>query len=139
MSVRNLEAFFRPNSIALIGARKVPHSVGAVMAANLLSGGFNGPIMPVNPRHRSVNGVLTYPDVKSLPVSPDLAVICTPPETVPGLIAELAQRGTKAAIVVTAGFSESTNEAGHKLEREMLAAARPSLMRIVGPNCLGIL
>ncbi|MBU6296792.1 MAG: bifunctional acetate--CoA ligase family protein/GNAT family N-acetyltransferase [Alphaproteobacteria bacterium] len=139
MSVRNLDAFFHPKSIALIGARKVPHSVGAVMAANLLSGGFNGPIMPVNPRHRSVNGVLTYPDVKSLPVSPDLAVVCTPPDTVPGLIAELAARGTKAAIVVTAGFSESTDEAGHKLERDMLAAARPSLMRIVGPNCLGVL
>ncbi|MGC9953059.1 MAG: bifunctional acetate--CoA ligase family protein/GNAT family N-acetyltransferase [Rhizomicrobium sp.] len=139
MSIRNLEAFFQPKSIALIGARRQAHSIGSVMATNLLSGGFEGPIMPVNPHHRSVNGVLTYPDVKSLPVSPDLAVLCTPPPTVPGLIAELAERGTRAAIVITAGFSESGSEAGRKLERDMLAAARPSLMRIVGPNCLGVL
>jgi acetyltransferase len=139
MSIRNLEAFFHPKSIALIGASKQAHSIGLVMATNLFSGGFNGPIMPVNPNHRSVNGVLTYPDVKSLPVSPDLAVLATPPQTVPGLIAELAERGTRAAIVITAGFAESGSEAGQKLERDMLAAARPSLMRIVGPNCLGIL
>ncbi len=139
MSIRNLDAFFHPASIALIGASKQAHSVGSVIASNLLSAGFNGPIMPVNPKHRSVNGVLTYPNVKSLPVAPDLAILCTPPQTVPGLIAELAERGTKAAIVITAGFGESGSEAGHKLERDMLAAARPSLMRIVGPNCLGIL
>ena len=80
MSIRNLEAFFHPKSIALIGASKQAHSIGLVMATNLFSGGFNGPIMPVNPNHRSVNGVLTYPDVKSLPVSPDLAVLATPPK-----------------------------------------------------------
>jgi acetyltransferase len=139
MSIRNLEAFFHPKSIALIGARKQAHSIGSVMATNLLSGGFDGPIMPVNPHHSSINGVLTYPDVKSLPVPPDLAILATPPPTVPGLIAELAERGTRAAIVITAGFAESGSEAGKKLERDMLAAARPSLMRIVGPNCLGVL
>jgi acetyltransferase len=139
MSIRNLDGFFHPKSIALIGARRQAHSVGAVMAANLLSAGFAGPIMPVNPNHSSVNGVLTYKDVKSLPVTPDLAIICTPPPTVPGLVAELAERGTRAVIVVTAGFGEATHEEGHRLQREMLEAAKPSLVRIVGPNCLGVI
>ena len=139
MSIRNLDAFFHPKSIALIGARKQAHSIGSVMTTNLLSGGFDGPIMPVNPHHSSVNGVLAYPDVKSLPVSPDLAVLCVPPPVIPGLIAELAARGTRAAIVISAGFAESGSDAGKKLEQDMLAAARPSLMRIVGPNCLGVL
>ena len=139
MSIRNLDGFFHPKSIALIGARKQAHSIGSVMATNLLSAGFDGPIMPVNPNHSSINGVLTYPDVKSLPVAPDLAILCIPPKSVPGLIAELAERGTRAAIVISAGFAESGSEAGKKLEQDMLAAARPSLMRIIGPNCLGVL
>jgi acetyltransferase len=139
MSIRNLDGFFHPKSIALVGASRKTHSVGAVMAANLLSAGFNGPIMPVNPNAGSVNGVLTYNDVASLPVTPDLAIICTPPKTVPGLIAELGARGTKAAIVVTAGFGESTDAEGHRLQREMLDAAKPTLLRVVGPNCLGVI
>src|ERR1700730_11818143 len=102
MSIRNLDAIFRPRSIALIGASNRAGSVGRVTAENLLAGGFDGPIIPVNPKHVSVVGVLAYPDVASMPVVPDLAVICTPPQTVPGLIAELGARGTKAAIIVTA-------------------------------------
>ncbi len=139
MSIRNLEAFFHPRSIALIGAAKRPKSVGAVIAANLFSGGFSGPIMPVNPKHRSVNGVLTYPDVASLPVTPDLAIICTPPDSIPGLIAELSERGTKDAVVVTAGLRDMKDAAGVSLEQKMLDAARPALMRILGPNCIGII
>ena len=139
MTVRNLEAIFRPKSVALIGASKRAHSVGAVIAENLLAAGFDGPIMPVNPKYTSVAGVLCYPDAASLPVAPDLAVICTPPTSVPGLIAELGQRGTKGAIVVTAGFRESGNAAGREQEQRMLDAAKPHLMRIVGPNCVGVL
>ena len=77
MSIRNIDAFFRPKSIALIGASSKPKSIGAVVAANLFNGGFSGPIMPVNPKALSINGVLAYPDVKSLPITPDLAVIAT--------------------------------------------------------------
>jgi len=106
---------------------------------NLLTGGFDGPIIPVNPKHKSVAGALAYPNIASIPLVPDLAVICTPPATVPPLIAELAQRGTKGAIVITAGFGEMGNEPGAALQQAMLDGARPHLLRIVGPNCLGVL
>ena len=139
MSIRNLDAIFRPKSVTLIGASPRPQSVGWVVAENLLAGGFTGPIMPVNPKHQAIGGVLTYPDVKSLPVTPDLAVICTPPQTVPGLIRELGQRGAKGAVVITAGFKELGSAEGRALEAAMLEAARPHLMRIIGPNCVGIL
>jgi len=139
MSIRNLDAIFRPKSVALIGASPRPQSVGWVIAENLLAGGFTGPIMPVNPKHPAIGGVLAYPDVKSLPVAPDLAVICTPPKTVPGLIEELGQRGVKGAVVITAGFKELGSAEGRALEAAILQAARPHLMRIIGPNCVGIL
>jgi acetyltransferase len=100
--------------------------------------GFEGPILPVNPKHEAIAGVLAYPNVASLPVNPELAVICTPAQTVPPLIAELGARGTKAAIVIAAGFREA-GIAGLALEQAMLDAAKPHLMRIVGPNCLGVL
>lgn len=138
MTVRNLDALFHPGSVALIGASNRPHSVGAVIAENLHEGGFEGPILPVNPKHKSIAGILCYPNVSSLPVVPDLAVICTPPQTVPGLIAELGMRGTRAAIVVTAGFREGGNEDGATLQTAMLDAARPHLLRVIGPNCLGV-
>lgn len=139
MSIRNLDAIFKPTSIALIGASKQERSVGAVVAHNLFNAGFDGPIMPVNPRYKAIEGVLTYPDVGSLPVTPDLAIIATPPHTVPGLIRELGARGTRGVIVITAGFSELGTTEGEALEREMLEAAAPHLLRIVGPNCLGVL
>ena len=139
MSIRNLDSIFKPQTIALIGASTRPHSVGNVVARNLLEAGFDGAIMPANPHHRSVAGVLAYPDVKSLPVTPDLAVIVTPAAAVPGLVAELGARGTKGVIVVTAGFADAAQEGGRTLEAAMLAAAKPYLMRIVGPNCLGVL
>ncbi len=138
MSIRNLDAIFRPRSIALIGASTSPKSVGFVTARNLLDAGFAGPVMPVNPKYTSVAGMLAYPDVASLPIVPDLAVICTPPTTVPGLIAELGARGTKGAVVITAGFKELGSAEGRALEQAVLDAARPHLLRIVGPNCLGI-
>jgi len=138
MSIRNLDAFFHPKSIALIGAATRPRSVGAVVASNLFTGGFKGPIMPVNPKNLSVNGVLAYPDVAHLPITPDLAVIATPPDSIPGIIAELAERGTRAAVVITAGLRDIKDEGGVSLEKKMLAAAKPKLLRIVGPNCIGI-
>ena len=138
MSVRNLDYLFKPASVALIGASTRTGSVGAVVARNLFNAGFKGPVMPVNPHHRAVEGVLAYPDVASLPLTPELAVLCTPPDSVPGLIAELGARGTKAAIVITAGLSAKTGD-GHTLRQAALDAARPHLLRIVGPNCLGIM
>ncbi len=136
MSIRNLDRMFRPRSIAVIGASDKPHSVGAALMTNLLGGGFKGQIAPVNPRTKTIHGVEAYKDIASLPFTPDLAVIATPPDTVPPLVKELAQRGTRAAVILTAGFGEVS--AGKERAKEMLAAARPHLLRIVGPNCLGI-
>src|SRR5579862_8900763 len=114
MSIRNFAALFRPASVALIGASDRPDSVGAVVGRNLRRGGFKGRLMLVNPHHRTLNGTPVHPDVASLPQTPDLAVIATPPDTVPGLIAELGARGTKAAVVITAGFAE-LGDAGRAL------------------------
>jgi acetyltransferase len=139
MTIRNLQFLFKPHSVALIGASNRPGSIGALLARNLFRGGFDGPVMPVNPKHRAVERVLTYPDVASLPLVPDLAVIATPPETVPGIIADLAARGTKGAVVITAGFGEGGAARGAELRQAMLDAGRHQLMRIVGPNCLGIM
>lgn len=138
MTIRNLDKLFKPQSIALIGASKRRGSVGSVLAENLFGGGFDGPVMPVNPKHRSIQGVLTFETVADLPLVPDLAVIATPPRTVPGLVAELGAKGTKAAVVITAGLGEA-GEDGRSLRQEMLDAARPHLLRVIGPNCLGVL
>jgi acetyltransferase len=139
MTIRNLDALFKPSSIALIGASRTATSVGAQIAKNLFRGGFDGPIMPVNPHHRAVQGVLTYPDIESLPVTPDLAIIATPPAGIPGMVKELGERGTRAVIVISAGFGEGASEDGVALRQALLDAAKPHLMRIVGPNCLGLL
>ena len=138
MTIRNLDKLFKPGSIALIGASKRQGSVGAVLAKNLFGGGFDGPVMPVNPKHRSIQGVLTHQTIESLPLVPDLAVIATPPATIPGLIAELGEKGTKAAVVITAGLGQQGDDGG-SLKQAMLDAAKPHLLRVVGPNCLGTL
>jgi acetyltransferase len=139
MSIRNLDAIFRPKSVALIGATTRARAIGQLVAANLVKGGFDGVIMPVNPHHDMIEGIRAWPDIASLPADPDLGVICTPPASVPGLIAELGARGARAAIVITAGFGEGGGPEGKALKAQMLEAARPHLLRIVGPNCLGVL
>lgn len=137
MSIRNLDYLFEPKSIALIGASDEPGSVGAVLVHNLLGADFRGPIMPVNPKRTSVGGILAYKDVASLPQAPDLAVIATPAHYVPDIIAQLGARGTRAAVVISAGFSETRG--GENLTQNMLDASRPHCLRIIGPNCLGIM
>ncbi|WP_294642075.1 bifunctional acetate--CoA ligase family protein/GNAT family N-acetyltransferase [uncultured Aureimonas sp.] len=132
MSIRNLDALFEPRSIALIGASNRAGSVGAVLARNLFGSGFNGPVMPVNPRETSIRSVVCYPSLDALPMVPDLALIATPAAGVPALVADLGQRGCRAAVVISSGF----DAAGR---RALLEAARPHLLRVVGPNCLGVL
>ena len=139
MTTRNLDALFHPKAIALIGASNRPGSVGAVLARNLQLGGFDGPIMPVNPHETAIGSAVSYRSVADLPIAPDLAVLATPPATIPGLIAELGARGCRAAVVVTAGFGEGGRAAGDALRQQMLEVARPHLLRVVGPNCLGFL
>ncbi len=139
MTTLNLDYLFRPSSVALIGASNRPRSVGAVVMRNLLAGGFLGPVMPVNPRHQAVSGVLAYPEAGALPVVPELAVIATPPKSVPGLIDELGARGTRAAIVMTAALGQHRDEQGRTMLELMLEAGRRHGVRILGPNCLGLI
>ena len=139
MSDINLDKFFNPKSIAVIGASRRAGSVGRTVMRNLMRSDFGGIIMPVNPKYDAIEGVKTYSDISSLPVIPDMAVICTPPLAVPGLIKELADNGCKAAVVITAGFGEGDNEKGAALKLEMLKATGDSNLRIIGPNCLGVM
>lgn len=133
MTTRNFHALFEPRAIALIGASNTPGSVGEVLARNLLESGFSGPVLPVNPHAKAVRSALAYASVADLPVTPDLAVIATPAPTVPGIVAELGRRGCRAAVVISAGFSDGG------LRQDLLDAARPHLLRVVGPNCLGFI
>jgi acetyltransferase len=132
MSIRNLDDLFDPASVAVIGASTRAGSVGHTVWRNLRSGGFAGPLWPVNNGHAEVQGDKAYARIADLPATPALAVICTPPATVPGLIAELGERGTRAAVVTTAGLSDEQRQA-------MLDTARKYVLRILGPNCLGLL
>lgn len=139
MTTRNLDHLFKPTSVAVIGASTRPKSIGLLVMDNLLQGGFSGPIMPVNPKHISVSGVLAYADVDSLPMAPDLAVICTPPDTIPTIIEQLCARGVRAAVVLTAGLNIAEHEYGGSIVDAMLATAKRYGMRILGHNCLGLL
>jgi len=141
MSLRNLEYLFSPKSVALIGASDRPHSVGATVWANLVGAKVSPgdqTLMAVNPRLKSLLGWPVYPDIASLPQTPDLAVIATPPATVPGLITQLAQRGTRAAVVLTAGMDGDHGD-GRTHRQAMLDAAKPFVFRVLGPNCVGLL
>ncbi|MFH1803626.1 MAG: bifunctional acetate--CoA ligase family protein/GNAT family N-acetyltransferase [Pseudomonadota bacterium] len=139
MSTVNLEHLFKPSSVAVIGASNRPRSVGQVIMRNLLAGGFAGPIMPVNPRHQSIGGVLAYPDVESLPVVPEMAVICVPPAGVVPTIECLVAKGCMAAIVLTAGLGSVAYDENRSVKQAMLDVAAQCKMRILGPNCLGLM
>ncbi|GAB3254122.1 bifunctional acetate--CoA ligase family protein/GNAT family N-acetyltransferase [Chitinimonas naiadis] len=139
MSVRNLDHLFQPKSVALVGASSRPRSVGATVLGNLLHGGFSGEVMPVNPKYKELMGIPAYPTIESLPKVPELAVICTPALTVPGLITELGEAGCRAAIVLSAGLNQATLPSGERAMDAMLNAAKPYLLRILGPNCVGLL
>ncbi len=132
MSIRHLDSLFDPASVAVFGASLRPGSVGSTVWHNLSTGTYAGALWPVNPRHERLADSPCYANVAALPATPELAVICTPPATVPGLIEALGRRGTRAAVVLTAGFSAADKQA-------MLDAARRHLLRILGPNCLGLL
>jgi len=132
MTIRNFEALFRPKSIALVGASSRPNAVGALIARNLHAGGFEGPLWLVNRNGRASSGHPTLKSIDDLPAPPDLAILCMPVDQVAPSLAVLAARGTRAAVVITAGLDENQRVAA-------LEIARPTTMRIVGPNCLGIM
>ncbi len=137
MSVRNLDHLFHPRTLALIGASAKPHSVGNVVMKNLLNGGFQGTIWPVNPKYDVIEGVTAYASVDALPDPPELAIIATPAPTVPELIRLLGERGTRAAIVLSSGFRSTPTQP--VAAQDLLNAAKPYGLRILGPNSIGVL
>jgi len=139
MSVRNLEALFAPDAVAVIGVSAKPGNLGALVLRNLKLGGFAGPLWAVGRAGTVLDGHAVSTDIAALPGVPDLAVICTPAASVPGLIAELGAKGTRAAIVLSAGLRAAVPGGAPTLEQAMLDAARPHLLRILGPNCIGAL
>ncbi len=132
MSIRNLDSLFDPASIAVFGASQRLGSVGATVWRNLSTGSFKGALYAVNPKRAELNGYTVVASAAELPEAPALAVICTPPDTVVGVIEALAKLGTRAAVVLTAGMSKDQKQA-------MLDAAQPHMLRILGPNCIGLL
>ncbi len=135
----SLTPLFFPKSLALIGATEKDGSLGRALMENIINGGYEGTLLPVNPKHTDVLGFKCYPTVEQLSFAPDLAVICTPAPVVPQIIQELGIKGTKVAVVISAGFAEDNHEKGAQLQAEMLAIARLHNVRLVGPNCLGII
>ena len=137
-----LEVFFRPRNVAVIGATEEKSSVGHSVVSNLKQTSFGGAIYPVNPKRSSVLGLPCYPRVSDVPAHIDLAVIVTPARTVPGIIRECVAQSVEGAVIISAGFKE-IGEKGAALEQEILREARqgrgPAKLRIVGPNCLGIM
>ncbi len=133
-----LESFFSPLSVAVIGATEKAGSVGRTVFWNLISSPFGGTVYPVNQKRASILGVRAYPNLAALPESPELVVIVTPAATIPATVEECAAAGVKAVVIISAGFKEVGPE-GAELERQILATARANGMRIVGPNCLGVM
>ena len=138
MSAHYLAPLFAPRSVALIGASEDPAKVGGRMLENLLSAGFAGKLYAVNPRHRSVRGVPCFPSALALPEAVDLAIIVTPAEGVAAVLDTCGVRGIRHAVVITAGFSEAGPD-GQAREAMLQEVARRRGMRILGPNCLGLM
>ena len=135
---RPLDAIFAPKSVAVIGATEKPGSVGRNLLRNLITSPFGGTVFPIHPARPSVLGIKAYPNIATVPESVDMAVIATPAPTVPGIIRECGQAGVQGAIIISAGFKEIGSE-GAELERQVLEEARRARMRLIGPNCFGVM
>lgn len=133
-----LGAFFSPRTVAVLGATESADSIGRAVLWNLVTNPFGGTVFPVNPEHASVLGIKAYPALSAVPEKVDLAVVATPAESVPDLVDECVEAGVKAAVILSAGFKE-TGPAGLKIEEAILANARRGTLRIIGPNCLGVM
>jgi len=138
VSIRHLDSIFKPKRVAVVGASDTPSGVGYAVLHNMIAAGFDGVVYPVNAKRESVQGIAAYKSVLEVPGKPDLAVICTPAPTVLGLVKECAQAGIKGVVIISAGFRE-TGEAGLAQELAIREVARQNDMRVVGPNCLGVI
>ncbi len=137
MKAENLSMMFRPNSVAVVGASNEPGEPGYVIMHNLLASRFLGPVMPINAEGIPIHGQESYRSVDTLPLTPDLAMICAPPESVPGVIEEFGKRGTRAAVVLSRGLFRRNAALRKAQQKALLQAAKPYGLRLLGPNCLG--
>ncbi|MGD9888167.1 MAG: GNAT family N-acetyltransferase [Halothiobacillaceae bacterium] len=142
MGAHTLEQLFNPKGIAVFGASERAGAVGTTVLANLLAAGFKGAIVPINPKHTQIQGLRCWPDVaqveSALAHTLDLAVIATPAASVPGIVRQCGEAGFKGAVILSAGFAEA-GAAGQALQRELLEIAQHFSMRLIGPNCLGLM
>ena len=133
-----LDVFFSPKTVAVIGATENPNTVGRTLFWNIVTSPFGGTVYPVNPKRANVLGVKAYKTVSDIPEPVDLVVVVTPPPSIPGIIRECGEHGVRGAVVISAGFKEIGPE-GAALERKLLEEAQAADIRVIGPNCLGVM
>ena len=133
-----LDAFLRPHSIAVVGASADPNTIAGLLFGNLVDSHFGGVVLPVNKKHPTVQGIAAYPDLASCPVVPDLVIVCVPASAVPGVVAQAGALGVRAVCVISAGFAE-TGPDGAVLQAALEREAQAGGVRLVGPNCTGVL
>ena len=135
---QHLDVFFSPKTVAVIGATEGPNTVGRTVMWNLVTSPFGGTVYPVNPKRAAVLGVKAYKSLADIPEEIDLAVVVTPPPSIPGIIRECGEHGVEGAVVISAGFKEIGPE-GAALEQQLLKEAQAANIRVIGPNCLGVM
>ncbi len=133
-----LEKFFNPDSVAIVGASEKKGKVGAEILANMIEAGYKGKIFPVNRKAETINGLKCYPDIESIGQVPDVVIIVIPAKAVPAVMQQCAKIGVKSVIIITAGFKEIGKE-GRELEQQVIQIAKQAGIRIIGPNCLGVI
>ncbi|MBK8909586.1 MAG: GNAT family N-acetyltransferase [Rhodospirillales bacterium] len=139
MPIRNLNKLFYPRSLAVIGASADADNPGSRVMRNLLQGQFQGPVMPVSARHVAISGVLCYPGIAKLPLTPDMAILSVSPAEVPSSLRQLGERGTRAAIVLSPTDAFAEDPHGRGFHDAIRSAAQPFGMRVLGPNCMGLM
>lgn len=138
MSQHHLKPLFAPKSVAVFGASDRVDSVGQIVFHNMLQSGYQGALYPINPKHKKIQGVKAFASLARIEEPVELAVIATPASTVPDIIEQCGKHQVRAAVIITAGFGE-TGEAGKVLERQVLETAQHYGVRLIGPNCLGVM
>jgi acetyltransferase len=133
-----LTTLFEPKSLAVIGASERENSVGQILFRNIVASGYKGALYPINPKHDTVQGIKTHRSIEEIGARVDLAIIATRPQTVAEMVEQCGKSGIKNLVIVTAGFSEA-GQSGAALERKTLEIARRHGVRVLGPNCLGII
>jgi len=133
-----LENFFNPKSVAIVGASRQKSKVGYEILASIIGAGYKGKIYPVNPQADTIEGLKCYPDLESIQQMPELVIIIVPAKIVPAIMQQCAKIGTRAVIIITAGFKEVGKE-GRELEEQIIQTARQAGIRVIGPNCLGVI